>query len=403
MSEAKIRVNRNELLQALNQTKYTISETDAQEVLRNFMIECIAGDDGTGKLRIIATDRELASLGECSASVGLGNETQIKFTVPGVKLVQAVESINAESFEINKRGDFFHIVVGTPSVPGYFECCLKTLPADDFPDFPHFETPFANEVSRELFLNLLKRISFSVNDVAVYKKLLAVNITKGVIQASNAQITTVCESKEMPDINMTIPQAAVHELIQVLTAAGNILPAGIDKKSVVVDSVGLDESSNFLLFAPRVEAGNFKCAAKFICRKTTAKFPTDTINKIVAETKKVKTFFSFDKDKLFRAIRRVSVAADEKTMSVLIKLSGKSVELMAKDGLGNHAKELLEAEQEWNGKDGAVFRFNYENLLSIISSIHSKNATLRVAEGNIRLPARVDDADFIALLMQIIL
>lgn len=363
--DIKIEVPLVSLRKALQQTKGTIATQDVNELLRNYLI---TGDAQSGTLTFLSTDLDLASVGTCQAVIS----ADFKIAVPGIKLVQIAQSVKSDLLSFKLSGKSF-----TCSAGNYY-CELQVMPADDFPTFPDLDTLTASQVSREVFLAHLRRISFSINNNVVKKNLLAVHISNGYIQASDGKVTSICACTLSGQMSaLTIPALAVPDLITVLNAAEE-------------PEIYISELAAFLIF----KIGQ----SKFLARKSTAKFP-DVLQLVLKPTENTKFCASFDRKEFREALQRVSITTDDKTYMVSIEFASDSLRLFSKDLAGNKGQEIVPA--VWNGISPITYLFNYTYLLDIMGALISDNVKMLVPD-NIRIPVRFEDQDFLCFLMRLV-
>lgn len=354
----KFKTGISDLKVALAKARTTISSKDNTPVLRNFCLK-LEGND----LTIFATDLDLATV--CKVPVE-GAEDGI-ITIPGEKLFNIVSNANSDSIEFsieNKKAD---ITVGK------FKATIQCLEADDFPTIAEFTAQEPLKANRVSFLENLNRISFSISDNEARKNLLAVFINGGYIQASDGHVSSVCKFASSIE-NTLIPSLAVPDLVRVL-------------RNSSAEFIEIATTDSFLLF--RLEKD------LFITRLSQANFP-DIPKKVLKPTEKNPISILVEKKALVGVLNRVSVTSNANSLAVRVKVADGKLQLSAADLDGNISSEDIPCEHNEN----IDFDINYEYMLDICKSVSSDSIQMKLHQ-NLRIPIRIEDGDFIALLMRL--
>lgn len=345
---------------ALLKAKTTISQKDVQPVLRNF---CLKLEGST--LSILATDLDLATV--CKIMVE-GTEDGI-VTVPGLKFFDIVNLSSAENLE-------FYIADGSKQASvkaGKYSAFLQCLSADDFPTIAEFEESAILKADRGIFLESLNRISFSISDNEARKNLLAVFIDGGYIQATDGHVSSV--TKFSGDIkNTLIPSLAVPDLVRVL-------------RSSSADFIEVSSNASFLMFRLGKDL--------FVTRLSQAQFP-DIPNKVLKPTENNNIVISVQKKEFLEAVRRVAITSNSNSNAVTFTASGKVLKISSIDVEGNNSEEEVDAQVS----EDIEFLANHGYIEDICKSIYSDSLVMKMASA-IRVPIRIEDGDFITLLMRL--
>lgn len=354
----KFKVSIPELKVALAKARTTISSKDTQPVLRNFCLE-LEGNN----LAIFATDLDLATV--CRLTVEGKEDGRI--TIPGEKLFSIVSNANSDELECSIEGKTAEIKAGK------FKANIQCLEADDFPAIEQFNEKEPLKADRGTFLENLNRISFSISDNEARKNLLAVYINGGFIQASDGHVSSVCKFASTIE-NTLIPSLAVPDLVRVL-------------RNSSAQNIEIATTDSFLMF--RLEND------LFITRLSQAKFP-DIPKKVLKPTEKNPIVVAVDKKALVGVLNRVSITSNANSLAVNFKVADKKLVLSAADLEGNISVEDIPADHN----EDVEFNLNYEYVLDICKSLTSDTFEMKI-HPNMRIPIRIEDGDFIALLMRL--
>jgi len=365
----QIKVNACDLRKALQQTKSSIPFQDMEILLRHYLM---AGSKEHQQLSVMATDLDFAAIGVAPAVV----PEDFEVAVPGIKLATLGENFPTAEIIMEIDGDDLSVRCVSPDMCNFWGT-FRGMPTKDFLKTPDFSKLNPSMVSREEFLDHLKRIAFSINDNPVMTQLLAVHIAAGFIQASNGRVTSSARCSLSGDlVELDIPAGGVQDLIAVLSAATE-------------PNVGISKVAPWLVF----EVGH----SKFLAKERPFQFPN--ITKIVDKpTQAVKQILSFDRVRFIEAIKRVKIFADEKTGAVLFTLHKDKILLSAEEVCGHKGHEEVPA--AWNGEEGTTFSLNYSYLIDMLPSLQAESVQVKVPKGK-SLPVRFDDSDFVVFLMRL--
>ena len=354
----KFKTSISDLKVALAKAKTTISSKDNQPVLRNFCLN-LQGND----LTIFATDLDLATV--CKVTVEGAEDGVI--TIPGEKLFSIVNNANSDVIDFNIENKKAFITAGK------FQATIQCLEADDFPSIVEFTAQEPLKADRISFLENLNRISFSISDNEARKNLLAVFINGGYIQASDGHVSSVCKFVSSIE-NTLIPSLAVPDLVRVL-------------RNSSAEFIEIATTDSFLLFRLDKDL--------FITRLSQANFP-DIPKKVLKPTEKNPIVATVEKKALVGVLNRVSITSNANSLAVNFKISDKKLELSAADLDGNISVEDIPCDHN----EDIEFNVNYEYVLDICKSVSSDSITMKI-HPNLRIPIRIEDGDFIALLMRL--
>jgi len=344
---------------ALLKAKTTIAAKDIKPVLKNFLFEL-----QNGTLRIMASDLDLSTVCEIKVT----EHSPGSITVPGQKFYAIVENSSSDTLNFTLEGSLSLIETGS------YSAHLQCLPVDDFPEVELFNCKNPFSIPRQSFVDSINRISFSISDNEARKNLMAVYINGGFIQATDGHVSSVISFSDTIN-DVLIPSLAVPDLIRVLRAS--------DSSDLLIAA-----SDSFLMF--RVNDDTFSC------RLSQAKFP-DIVGRVLVPTKKNPISVVFNKEELTKSVNRIAITASQSSFSINYKISGGKAKVSSSDADGNFSSEELSVKHS----DDIDFDINFIYLLDICKSIEAAEVEFKMAP-NLRVPIRIDNGNFTALLMRLV-
>jgi len=376
----KFTVQQQDFLDGLLKAKGTLSASDTRAVLKNFAIKA-----KESKLSIVSTDLDLAMVCELDAQV---DEPGV-ITIPGDQIVGIVT--RAGALEITLDVDMESKLATVTS--GRFSAKLACISAEDYPSIAEFpEDP--QVLDRAPFLDILNKISFSICDNEARKNLLNVMMDGKKVMASDSHVSTIATMDTEIKNGVLIPSLAVRELIRILRKSES-------------DNLEIGQTESFLMFRLGPDV--------FITRLSTGKFP-DIEKRALKPTMKNDIVFEVDRVLLRDAVARVSCTASERSRAVKFDLTEGSLALTSFDRGGNSSEETLDAEfglidleeQLKNGTPHTINKrdgdysilFDHQYINDIMGSLVSDKIRFHL-NSNIRIPARIQEDNFVVLLMRV--
>lgn len=341
----------------------------AEPVLNSFHFRGMEGN----KVEIMATDYDLMSVAQTdcvSCDVG-------EFTIPADKLLNLIGMLSGENITFNIDGASIYITCGT------YHAEFKTLGCENYPAV--FEITNKNAMlsfTRESVLNGFRRIDFAVNSDEAKKNLMAVQVSKDGMVASNGSVTALY--RESFDVDtFCISSSCLSDLISVMAASN-------------VDQVEIFEEDAYLVF----KFGD----NVFFTRKTNVTFP-DVFNKIDAPTKEKNTqILRFKNKELASVLKRIALTAPDDTRVVKFELStNDQMKISARDSKDFFSEETINYSSEGfdnTGDQPIKIYFNYILILDVLSKMASEDVEFKFDFSNIRMPVRVDEDKTTVFLMR---
>jgi len=361
---------RDQLANTLDFIKAAIPRKEvAEPVLNSFHFRGMENN----RVEIMATDYDLMSVAQCdcvSCDVG-------EFTIPADKLLNLIGMLSGENISFTIEGSSIYIACGT------YHAEFKTLGCENYP--PVFEitkTDAMLSFKREAVLNGFRRIDFAVNSDEAKKNLMAVQVSKDGMVASNGSVTALY--REGFDVDtFCISSSCLSDLIAVMSASN-------------VENVEIFEEDAYLVFKFGENV--------FFTRKTNVTFP-DVFNKIDAPTKVNNTqVLRFKNHDLVQVLKRISLTAPDDTRVVKFELTtNDQMKVSARDSKDFFSEETITYSSEGfdnTGDQPIRIYFNYLLILEVLSKMASEDVEFKFDFANIRMPVRVDEDKTTVFLMR---
>lgn len=365
----KFEFQRDLLANTLDFIKAAIPRKEvAEPVLNSFHFRGMEGN----KVEIMATDYDLMSVAQCdcvSCEVG-------EFTIPADKLLNLIGMLSGENISFNIEGSSIYIACGT------YHAEFKTLGCENYPSvFEITKTDAMLSFNRESVLNGFKRIDFAVNSDEAKKNLMAVQVSKDGMVASNGSVTALY--REGFDVDtFCISSSCLSDLIAVMSASK-------------VENVEIFEEEAYLVF----KFGD----NVFFTRKTNVTFP-DVFNKIDAPTKQNNTqVLKFKNHELAAVLKRIALTAPDDTRVVKFELAAPDLmRISARDSKDFFSEETVSYTSEGFDLSGEPVKiyFNYILILDVLSKMAAEDVEFKFDFANIRMPVRVDEDKTTVFLMR---
>ena len=361
---------RDNLANTLDFIKAAIPRKEvAEPVLNSFHFKGLEDN----KVQIMATDYDLMSVAICDAvSCDPG-----EFTIPADKLLNLISMLSGENISFSIDGNSIFISCGS------YHAEFKTLGCENYPPVHEITNKDAMlSFNRESVLNGFRRIDFAVNSDEAKKNLMAVQVSKDGMVASNGSVTALY--RESFDVDtFCISSSCLSDLISVMASSK-------------VENVEIFEEDSFLVFKFGENV--------FFTRKTNVTFP-DVFNKIDAPTKERNTqVLKFKNRDLAAVLKRISLTAPDDTRVVKFELSSNDqMKVSARDAKDFSSEEMISYESDGFDNTGdAPIRiyFNYILILDVLSKMASEDVEFKFDFGNIRMPVRIDEDKTTVFLMR---
>jgi DNA polymerase-3 subunit beta len=316
---------------------------DVMPVLKHFLVSV-----GPGRLRMAATDLELAVLASTRAVTADASETLV---LPARRFLQIVREAPGDDITVAVEGAQAAVRSGTAA------WSLVLDDAGSYPPLPDPDGVEMHSVGREAFLAALKAVRHAVGRDSGRPALQQVDIrlaeTAGSTPAQVAAMVTASDGVRFArtalpgfPLSVQIPAGALESLVKML-------------ESSEMDEVQAGETGSHLVF--RISG------TVFLASKMLAKFP-DVDKLLLRPALENKLPLTADRAELAAAVRRVRINADPETSAIGLKLSQGTVTVIARDKYGNAAQEAITAVWE-HGERLAVV--NHQFLTDMLAAYPS--------------------------------
>lgn len=361
---------RDNLANTLDFIKAAIPRKEvAEPVLNSFHFKGLENN----RVEIVATDYDLMSVAQCDAISCFPGD----FTIPADKLLNLIGMLSGENISFDVEGASIFITCGS------YHAEFKTLGCENYP--PVFEITNNSAMlsfNREAILNGFRRIDFAVNSDEAKKNLMAVQVSKDGMVASNGSVTALY--RENFDVDtFCISSSCLSDLIAVMSAS-------------TVENVEIFEEDAYLVFKFGENV--------FFTRKTNVTFP-DVFNKIDAPTKEKNTqVLRFKSRDLAAVLKRISLTAPDDTRVVKFELAtADQMKVSARDSKDFFSEESVAYTSEGfdiTGETPIKIYFNYMLILDVLSKMAAEDVEFKFDFVNIRMPVRVDEGNTTVFLMR---
>lgn len=361
---------RDSLANTLDFIKAAIPRKEvAEPVLNSFHFKGMENN----RVQIMATDYDLMSVAMCDCVSCESGE----FTIPADKLLNLINMLSGENIAFDVEGASIFITCGT------YKAEFKTLGCENYPAVFEITNKDAMlSFNREAILNGFRRIDFAVNSDEAKKNLMAVQVSKDGMVASNGSVTALY--RENFDVDtFCISSSCLSDLISVMAASN-------------VENVEIFEEDAYLVFKFGENV--------FFTRKTNVTFP-DVFNKIDAPTKEKNTqTLKFKVRDLASVLKRIALTAPDDTRVVKFELAtADQMKVSARDSKDFFSEESVAYTAEGFDTMAAEpikIYFNYALILDVLSKMISEDIEFKFDFSNIRMPVRVDEDKTTVFLMR---
>lgn len=375
----KFRIDKEILAAVLKKASGTVSNKDAQPILKNFLIKVETGTGpADGRLRVASTDMSLGAIAEVG-NVPVQEEGSV--CAPAKKLVDMVDSAPAGNIFIALNGTEITIRSAyddkDPANPKFRnEWLLHCTEAALYPEFPDFDPAQAVLCKREGLVTGLARTFFAAADDELKINLMCVYINDNRMYAADGhRACRIAYPSNLKDI--MIPAPAVKMLVTLL-------------KNNQDDDIKIYKSKFHLMFQVGKDL--------YHSRLLDATYP-DIDGKVFKDTEAYAFTLKVKRDDLKAALARAAVTTEE-TNVLKVKMTGGQLSFETEDSQANYCHETFDW-VEWNGVDFDR-RINLVWLKQTIDVIASDDVVIRMGEdrGKQQTKYRFDDgSDFAAVIM----
>ncbi|MCM8765610.1 MAG: DNA polymerase III subunit beta [Candidatus Omnitrophica bacterium] len=356
----KVKVKREDLIEAIQTLQNVISPRVTLPVLANFLLET-----QKDALHMVATDLEIG----ISKSIPAEIQEEGKITVPAKRFSEIIKELSPEN-EINiavKKNNSIHLTYGS----SFFK--LMGIPAEEFPKIPKIEKEEDLILNQKELKNMLELTIFAVSREEARYVLNGIFFdlkeqTLNLVATDGRRLSLVTKNLEKSNpLQMIVPLKTVQELNRLLKEEGEVKI--IQSENQVCFK--LDET----LIISRLLEGNFP-----------------DYQQVIPEEKRIK--LKIKKEPLLQAIRRVSLFTTAESISIKIEVfKDKMVISKIVPEIGEAREELP---IEYAGKELAI-GFNPYYLIDVLKNIKEEEIPLELED--VDKPGVIRLANFIHIVL----
>ncbi len=364
----KLTVDRSEMLESLTIASRGLSSRSTLPILSGILIS--ASSDG--KVTLQSTDLEVSLRNSLSqASV----EREGKSVIPGKLVTEIVRSLPEAAVTLTVEGDIASLTCMQSSFT------VKTLPADDFPQFPEVKSAQSISLPATSISSIVKHVSKAVSRDETRPVLTGVLLT---IEGSVVKMVStdsyrlaikeaVVDSDALEDTEVVVPGKVMEEVSRLAPEDGDV-------------GIGISENQVVFSFGE----------TEFVTRRIEGSFP----NYKQLIPKEAETTVVLPREDVLAAVKRVSLLAQHNTpMRITASADDQTLSLSAATHDVGDASEDLMATVEGQNVEIA---FNHAFLLDGLMASEGETMKLSIVSplkpGVITSP---EDEGFLYLLMPV--
>jgi DNA polymerase-3 subunit beta len=340
----EISVSRAELLRELTAAQSVVERKTTIPILSNFLFEATAGEDGTGRLTITATDLDQSLRTSCAAKVKKPGAC----TIPARKLYDYIKLLPDGDISMKLMDNHWvQIRAGRSNTK------MVGMARANFPQVPEFPSAGAFKISASALRNMIAKTIFAIsNEESRYTlngALLVLKAESMAMVATDghrlAHIEKLGESLEgiSGEKKTLIPRKALSEL------AGLLANMDTAKDAAQTIEFADDDQTLFFRVGSRV----------LTSRKLTGQFPNYEAVLPRDNTK----FVIVRSEDLMSSIQRVAQFADERSGAIKIRLEQNELKLSAQSTDAGESEDIIETPYNY---DPLVVGFNSSYLIDFL-------------------------------------
>ncbi len=340
----EITVSRAELLRELTAAQSVVERKTTIPILSSFLFEAAAGEDGTGRLTITATDLDQSLRTSCAAKVKKPGAC----TIPARKLYDYIKLLPDGDISMKLMDNHWvQIRAGRSNTK------MVGMARANFPQVPEFPSAGAFKISASALRNMIAKTIFAIsNEESRYTlngALLVLKAESMAMVATDghrlAHIEKLGESLEgiSGEKKTLIPRKALSEL------AGLLANMDTSKDAAQTIDFADDDQTLFFRVGSRV----------LTSRKLTGQFPNYEAVLPRDNTK----FVIVRSEDLMSSIQRVAQFADERSGAIKIRLEQNELKLSAQSTDAGESEDIIETPYNY---DPLVVGFNSSYLIDFL-------------------------------------
>ena len=346
----EFKIKRAIFLDGMQKTLGIVEKKTTMPILNNVLIRT-----DQGKIKIIATDREIGLVADYEAQVLREGD----ITLSARKIYEMIREIQGEMIHVQKNEQLIVTLTSQKSVykiPG--------IPADDFPNVTVDQDVKFFKIKGDVLKNLILKTSFSMSTDEIRKNLNGIFLDmepekKGVIKAVAtdghrlAMISAYLGDKDFLNLEkgIIIPRKGVVEIRKLVENESGDVMIGIHQGMCVL------KTDHTMLKVSLIDA----------------EYPD--YKRVIPVEKG--TSIQFERDAALHALRRMSVISSERYSGVIIKLmAGKIVLNSTNPDVGEANDEI-----EVTGGGELEVGYNVNYLIDAIEAVDEKNIVFEIGTG----------------------
>lgn len=364
----EIKINRNTFLDGIQKTLGIVEKKTTMPILNNILL---TGE--VGKLKIVATDREISLISYYDAEVAEKGE----ITLSAKKLYEMVREIQGEVINFTKINNIVKISCqrAVYKIPG--------LPADDFPSISDDSDVKFYNISGSVIKDLITKTSFAMATDEMRKNLNGVLLEDG-SDGNNCFFRMVATDGH----RLALAKGEASEIFQEITKGVIVPRKGLMEIKKIIDenkNVGIGMHKNMLIL--RTENTVLKVSL------VDADYPD--YKRVIPAEKGIGVVL--EKEPFLHALKRMNVVSSERYSGVILSFSTGKMTLNSTNLDVGEAMEEMDI--KYSGDDLDV-GFNVNYLIDAISVINGDSILFEVGQGlkpSVIKPA--DNDNFLCIIM----
>jgi DNA polymerase-3 subunit beta len=358
----KLTIERAELLRSLNHVQSVVERRNTIPILSNVQMEALGG-----KLRLTATDMDLAVVESVAATVELDGTT----TAPAHTLYDIVRKLpEGAQVELDASGDAEQLLLRS----GRSRFTLQTLPTGDFPQMSSGELPHRFKLPASELRSLIDRTRFAISteETRYYLNGIYLHMAKNDDLEMLRAVAT--DGHRLARVELPLPQGAAG-------IPGVIVPRKtINELRKLIEETGEDVEIALSDAKIRFAFDDVELVSKLI----DGTFP-DYDRVIPTGNDKA---LEVDCSDFAAAVDRVATISTEKSRAVKLRVENGVVTLTASSPESGTASEELEVSYK---QEPIEIGFNARYLLDIAQQIEGETAQFSMADA--ASPTVIRDTD----------
>jgi len=356
-----------------------VEKKEIKPILSTVLINAI-----TDRVEIIATNLETSLKTECAAEV----IEKGSVVVDAKKIYEVIKEMPEEKIGFKKKENNW-IEISS----GVILFNLVGLSSEEFPEINFFDKEDFQEIDRNIIKEMIEKTLYASSTDETRHNLNGVLFEK-ITETEKEKLQLVAtDGHRLAIINKKIKEVNVNESLNIdVFEKGVVFPRrGIAELKKIVEEDG-GESSIYLFC--KENKGFFRKNNETIAiRMIEEEFPNYT----QAIPKDTPTEAEFNRLELLKALRRISVIAEEKARAIKISFFKNELMLYASNPIMGEGKERIPA--KYSG-DKITIGFNARYLIDALSAAESEKVVIKIKDGDSPVVLKPsDEEDYMCIIM----